>query len=190
LSLALEHASKSAPRIAPEDADVLGRDRVYNALTRTTCVTTMLRASPQDNVLPTDAEAVVNCRIMPDETREATLKTLTDVISDPRVAITSYDDFHFGPLEELSGDVPAAVRKAAARVFPRAAVVGMMGTGATDSRHLRAAGIHAFGISTAPVSIDDARKGLVAHGPDERRPIKWIGEGTRYLREIVQELVK
>src|SRR5262249_54857234 len=75
LSLALEHASKTAPKISPEDGEVIAKDRAFNALTRTTCVTTMLRASPQDNVLPTDAEAIVNCRIMPDETREATEKT-------------------------------------------------------------------------------------------------------------------
>jgi acetylornithine deacetylase/succinyl-diaminopimelate desuccinylase-like protein len=141
-------------------------------------------------VLPTDAEAVVNCRIMPDETREATEKTLRDLVADPRVAITPYDDVHFGPIEELTGDVPAAIKKASAKVFPRAAVVGTMGTGATDSRHLRAAGIHAFGIATSAVTLDDVRKGMVAHGPDERRPVKWIGEGTRYLRELVLELVK
>jgi acetylornithine deacetylase/succinyl-diaminopimelate desuccinylase-like protein len=190
LSLALEHAARSAPRIAPEDGEVIGKDRAFNALSRTTCVATMLRGSPQDNVLPTAVEAVVNCRILPDETREGTLKTLTEVVSDPRVLITHYDDVGFGPSEDLGGEVPAAVRRAAAKVFPRAAVVGVLGTGATDSRHLRARGIHAFGISTAPVTLDDARKGLVAHGPDERRPVKWIGEGTRYLREIVLDLVK
>ena len=190
LSLALDHAARSAPRIAPDDAEVIAKDRAFNALTRTTCVTTMLRGSPQDNVLPTDAEAVVNCRILPDETREGTQKTLTDLVADPRVRISPYEDVGFGPAEDLVGEVPAAIRKAAAKVFPRAPVVGTMGTGATDSRHLRARGIHAFGISTAPASLDDVRKGLVAHGPDERRPVRWIGEGTRYLHEIVLELVK
>jgi acetylornithine deacetylase/succinyl-diaminopimelate desuccinylase-like protein len=190
LSHALANAARSAPRLRPEDASVIANDRVFNALTRTTCVATMLRASPQDNVLPTDAEAIVNCRILPDETPAATQRTLTELVADPLVAITPYKDFAFGPLEELTGEVPAAIRKATAKVFPRAAVVGVMGTGATDSRHLRAAGIHAFGVDTAPVTLDDARKGVVAHGPDERRPVKWIGEGTRYLREIVLELVR
>jgi acetylornithine deacetylase/succinyl-diaminopimelate desuccinylase-like protein len=189
LSLALERASKSAPQLAPEDGEVIGKDPVFNALTRTTCVATMLHGSPQDNVLPTEVEAIVNCRIMPDETREATQETLVGLVGDPRVAITPYSDFHFGPSEELVGEVPSAIKKAAAKVFPRAAVVGSMGTGATDSRHLRSVGIHAFGIATSAVPLDDVRKGLVAHGPDERRPTKWIGDGTRYLREIVFELV-
>ena len=190
LSLALKHAAETAPRILPEDGDIIAKDRAYNALTRTTCVATMLKASPQDNVLPTEAEAVVNCRIMPEETREQTMAALTAAVGDPAVAITNYTDIGFGPSEELTGEVPAAIRKAAAKVFPRAAVIGVLGTGATDSRHLRGAGIHSYGIMTSPVTLDDVRKGLVAHGPDERRPLKWIGEGTRYLREIVLELTK
>ncbi len=190
LATALKHASETAPKVVPEDGAVLGRDRVYNAMTRTTCVATMLKGSPQDNVLPTEVEAIVNCRLLPDETREQTLKLLTELVADPAVAITSYADFGLGPSEELTGDVPAAIRRAAAKVFPRATVTGVMGTGATDSRHLRGAGIHSFGIATSPVTLDDVRKGLVAHGPDERRPAKWIGEGTRYLREIVLELAR
>jgi acetylornithine deacetylase/succinyl-diaminopimelate desuccinylase-like protein len=187
---ALARIARTAPRVAPQDSEILGKDRAYNALLRTTCVATMLKAAAQDNVLPTQVEAIVNCRILPCETREGTAKALADVIRDPSVTIAPYDDAGFGPTEELTGDVPAAIRHAAAKVFPHARVVGSLGTGATDSRHLRAAGIHAFGISTSPTTLDDVRNGLVAHGPNERRAVKWIEPGTEYLREIVDELVR
>jgi acetylornithine deacetylase/succinyl-diaminopimelate desuccinylase-like protein len=150
----------------------------------------MLKGSPQDNVLPTEAEAVVNCRIMPDETIPATQKTLAGLINDPNVAIAPYDEVGAGPIEQPTGEVPDAIRHAAAKVFDKAHVVGTMGTGATDSRHLREAGIHAYGISTSPVPLDDVRNGHVAHGPDERRPVRWIEPGTQFLREIVNELVR
>ena len=146
--------------------------------------------APSSVLLPTSAEAVVNCRILPDETREGTQKALEALIQDPRVAITASEDFGFGPQEDVTGPVPDAIRKVAARLWPTARTVTSMGTGATDSRHLRAAGIHAYGISTSAVVLDDVRKGFVAHGPDERRPAKWIGEGTRYLREVVLEIAR
>jgi len=57
--------------VSPEDDAVISKDQLANAQVRTTCVTTMLKAAPQDNVLPTTAEATVNCRILPDETRDA-----------------------------------------------------------------------------------------------------------------------
>jgi acetylornithine deacetylase/succinyl-diaminopimelate desuccinylase-like protein len=106
------------------------------------------------------------------------------------VTVAAYEEGDAGPIEQLTGDVPAAIQHAAAKVFDKARVVGAMGTGATDSRHLREAGIHAFGISTSPVTLEDVRKGLVAHGPDERRPARWIDPGTEFLRQIVDELVR
>jgi acetylornithine deacetylase/succinyl-diaminopimelate desuccinylase-like protein len=190
LADALKHAAASAPKVAPEDAAIIAKDRVFNALARTTCVATMLRASPQDNVLPTDAEAVVNCRILPDETIAATQRALEEAIGDPQVKVAPTADFGSGASEPVSGAVPDAIRKVAARLWPEAKVVATMSTGATDSRHLRAVGIHAYGISTSPNTLEDARKGFTAHGPDERRPVKWIGPGTRYLQELVLELAR
>jgi acetylornithine deacetylase/succinyl-diaminopimelate desuccinylase-like protein len=190
LGPALAHAVASAPKVLPADEKIIATDRTYNALLRTTCVTTMLKGSPQDNVLPTEVEAIINCRILPGETIADTQKTLTDLVKDPNVAITAYDEVGEGPMEDVTGVVPDAIHAAATKVFPTAHVVGTMSTGATDSRHLRGAGIHSYGISTSAVMLDDVRKGLVAHGPDERRLTKWIDKGTDFLRAIVDELVR
>ncbi len=54
-----------------------------------------------------------------------------------------------GPPSPLAGEVPAAIEKVAHAMFPRAAVAASMSTGATDSRHLRGAGILAYGVSAA-----------------------------------------
>jgi acetylornithine deacetylase/succinyl-diaminopimelate desuccinylase-like protein len=64
----------------------------------------------------------------------------------------------------------------------------MRGSCATDSRHLRAAGIVAYGLSCASTSIAEVRAGHSAHGPDERRPVKWLAPGARYLRDVVLAL--
>lgn len=185
---ALRRAAQSAPRLLPEDEKIIAADRAYGSLVRTTCVTTMLSGSPQDNVLPTTAEAVVNCRIMPDETRAQTLATLVKTIGDPKLEVKPEQDDGVGPPSPVTGEVPAAIEKVAHAMFPHAAVAASMSTGATDSRHLRAAGVLAYGVSAAPTSIDEGRAGRGAHGPDERRPVKWLGPAANYLRNIVTEL--
>jgi acetylornithine deacetylase/succinyl-diaminopimelate desuccinylase-like protein len=188
---ALKHAAQTAPRLAPEDERVLSADRTYGALVRTTCVATMLKGSPQDNVLPTSAEAVVNCRILPDETREQTLATLRAAIGDASIEIGPVDDQGVGPSAPLDGDVPAIFEKVAREHFPKAKIVTSMSTGATDSRHLRAAGIlRAYGTSCAPTSLEEARAGRSAHGPDERRPVKWLAPGARFLRDLTLALAR
>jgi acetylornithine deacetylase/succinyl-diaminopimelate desuccinylase-like protein len=184
LSDALRHAAASAPAVAPEDEKVLAGDRVYNALIRTTCVTTMLKGSPQDNVLPTSAEAIVNCRVIPDETREATHAALVKAIGDASIEVKPVEDMVAGPSEGTEGEVPAAIAKAARAMWPGVPVTPSMGTGTTDSRHLRAIGIHAYGIATAPSSKEETMKGHGAHGRDERRPVRWLPDGVRFLRAV------
>ena len=190
LGPALASAASSAPRLAAADAQVIARDRVFNALVRTTCVTTMLRAAPQDNVLPTTAEATVNCRILPDETREGTRAALERVIADPAVAVQPIGDDEAGPSSTIGGEVTAAVRKVVRELWGDVPVVHAMQTGATDSRFLRQKGILTYGIHSAPGTLDDARKGRAAHGADERRPVAWLPAGVRYVRALTLELAR
>src|SRR5207253_11210308 len=94
LSDALKHVAQ-AGTVSPEDDAVIGKDQLANAQIRTTCVTTMLKAAPQDNVLPTTAEATVNCRILPDETREQTQARVAQAIGDPAVELKPLEDIGF-----------------------------------------------------------------------------------------------
>jgi len=177
-------------RVTAEDEKILSKDRVINAHLRTTCVTTELKGAPQDNVLPTTAEATVNCRIMPDETREQTIAALERAIGDKAVEIAPTEEFGFGPYSPVGPELAAAVAKAAGGVWPGVAVVSTMGTGATDSRHLRAIGVNAYGVGVSPTSKAEAIAGHTAHGPDERRPARYLDDGAQYLRTLVYELAK
>ena len=95
-------------QVNDDDERILSRDRLVNAHLRTTCVTTQLQGSPQDNVLPTSAEATVNCRIMPDETREQTIATLQRVVGDPAVEIAPTAEFGYGPYSPADGEIMRA----------------------------------------------------------------------------------
>ena len=192
-------AKPDAAGIAPvTDADdrVLSSNALYNATIRTTCVATQLEGSPADNVLPTTATSVINCRILPDETREGTERALATAIGDPGIEIAALAEIGVAPASPvdsaLGREVTEAVKRAAAKAFGPGAVpvVHTLGTGATDSRHLRAVGIASYGLSSAPITLEESLKGRGAHGPDERRPIKWLAPGARYLREIILTLAK
>ena len=189
LSTALEHAAQEGA-VSPQDEAIIGKDRLANAQVRTTCVTTMLKAAPQDNVLPTSAQATVNCRILPDETREQTQARLAQAIADPAVELKPLDDIGFAKPSPISGPVTQAVHAAARSLWGGVPVSHSMGTGATDSRHLREIGIQSYGLGGAPGTQDDQRAGRAAHGADERRPIKWMGEGVRFLREVTLQLAR
>jgi acetylornithine deacetylase/succinyl-diaminopimelate desuccinylase-like protein len=187
---ALERLVTSAPEVAPGDEQIVSTDRYLNALIHTTCVTTMLQASPQANVLPTTAEAVVNCCILPDETPAQVKAALELAIGDPAVTVRLEPRAGgVAPLTEIDASVMDAVRNAAAR-WPGAVVYPTMLIGSSDSRFLRAAGIRSYGLYASPTSFAEATAGRTAHGPDERVPTKWLDDGVRFLRDVVLNLAR
>jgi acetylornithine deacetylase/succinyl-diaminopimelate desuccinylase-like protein len=187
LAAALRHALASAPKVSPADETVISKDRVLNANIRTTCIATTLHGSPQDNVLPTSAEAQVNCRILPDETRDAVLAKLKALVGDPKV------DISLGTIVGAAGETPAdgevfdAVKRVTAFRFPSATVGPSMTLGATDSRFLREIGIRAYGVGPVVFSMHEIAH--LAHGTDERASAKWLVEGASFLRDVTLALV-
>jgi acetylornithine deacetylase/succinyl-diaminopimelate desuccinylase-like protein len=190
VAAALRRVVASAPRVSIDDERVLSADPSIDNLLRTTCVATMLEAASKDNVLPTSAKATVNCRILPDETREQTRATLEQAIDDPGIEVAFTGDLAVGPSSPLEGEVPTAFRRVAKKLFPNVPVVHALGAGATDSRHLRKLGIAAYGTSTFPISLPEMMSGHGAHGADERRPLAWWRDGVRWTRELVRALAQ
>jgi acetylornithine deacetylase/succinyl-diaminopimelate desuccinylase-like protein len=186
---ALKRVVASAPRISPADDAVLSKDPGYNAALRTTCVTTQLKGSPQDNVLPTTAEATVNCRILPGETVASTRAALEKVIADPNVALSEPAARGAAPATRFEGEVVDAIKKVTAATFPGVPVIPDMSTGATDSTFLRGIGIPSFGITPSMATRLESKTGHFAHGPDERKSTKWLVPGADYFRDIVRTLV-
>jgi acetylornithine deacetylase/succinyl-diaminopimelate desuccinylase-like protein len=60
----------------------------YNAMMRTTCVATMLNAGHAENALPNSAEAIINCRMLPDDTPENVTSVLKSVLADNKISVT------------------------------------------------------------------------------------------------------
>jgi acetylornithine deacetylase/succinyl-diaminopimelate desuccinylase-like protein len=159
---------------------------MVRALTRTTCVATMMNGGTRDNALPVEAKATVNCRIMPVETIESvqeTLKKLAAGLADVEIVT----DFGIGPEVPNSGPVRAAVEKATRAVWgAEVPVVARIGLGASDSRFLRKAGIQSYGIGVMAKPDELTRN---AHGPDEAAPASSFPLGVAFLRDIVKALV-
>ena len=165
-------------------ARVAAASPVYNARMRTTCVATRLEAGHANNALPQTATAVVNCRVLPDETQEDTRQELVAILANDAIAVTPIGSFFPSPPSPLTPELMQAVETVTRELWPGVPVVPVMGTGATDSKYLRAAGIRAYGTSGIFGDIDDVR----AHGRDERILVRSLYEGQDYLYRLVKRL--
>jgi acetylornithine deacetylase/succinyl-diaminopimelate desuccinylase-like protein len=168
---------------SPEAAAArLSVDPVINALLRTTCVTTMLRAGEGESALPSRAHATVQCRIMPGGTPEATQATLVSVLGDPGIHVTVDGPIDPSPETALTPDVLARYHRLVDQFWPHLPVIPDMAAGASDSVYARLAGVPSYVSGVILFDIDDSR----AHGRDERMNIAAFDQGGEYAYRMLK----
>ena len=102
---------------------------------RTTTAPTMFSGSPQDNVLPMHAMAVINFRILQGDTIQSLTDQVTRLIADPRVKITPLNNDVFEPSRVASTDSPSfdIVNRTIREVMGDALVTPTLVQGKTDT---------------------------------------------------------
>jgi acetylornithine deacetylase/succinyl-diaminopimelate desuccinylase-like protein len=106
----MQHVAQDPPDSAAVDR--LSKDPFYNALLRTTCVATMLKAGHGPSALPQRAEATINCRIVPGQTSAWLMNTLREAIADDGVVISwQFNEPSDPPASPLRPDVFSAAKK-------------------------------------------------------------------------------
>lgn len=156
----------------------------YNSVMRTTCVATRLFAGHADNALPQLARATVNCRMLPGDPADAVEAELKRVVAEPQIEFTRVQPPVPSPPSPLRPDVMGPLEKLVARMWPGAAVVPEMSTGATDGLYTRGAGIPTYGVGGIFERIDDVR----AHGRDERVGVQAFHDAAQFWYELVKAL--
>lgn len=156
----------------------------YNALVRNTIALTVLEGSSKTNVIPAQARAHLDCRLLPGEDPQHFLATLAKIVDDPHIRLTVL--LNFPPLAS-NADTPLfrAIRTVAARRDPTAPVVPAVLTGFTDSHYFRRKGIVSYGFTGLALAEEDSQR---VHGLNERMPIASLREGTQILLDVLQEL--
>lgn len=164
-------------------ATILSADPVMNSTLRTTCVATMLDAGHAPNALPQRAKGVVNCRIVPTMSTEATQMAIEAAIANPRVKVTLRKPHRPmavpPPLDKRILD-PAI--KLAGEVFPGVPLVPTMSTGATDATMTALIGIPTYGI---PGIFYEADGGGI-HGLNERIRVQSVYDGRDYMHRLIK----
>ncbi len=158
----------------------LSVDPIWNALLHTTCVATMIQGGQGESALPNRAHATVQCRLMPGETPEQTLATLTRVVDDPGVKISVDGPIDPSPETEAPPALLARYKVAADRVWPNSVIIPEMSPGASDSVYARLAGLPSYVSST--IFIEDSR----AHSRDERVLVQAFDEAGAYGYQMLR----
>ena len=164
-------------------ATVLSRDPVHNAVLRDAVSLTMVNGGIRANIIPSDATATLNARILPDSDIRAYVTALNRIGNEKQVTFAiQREPQKAPPVSSTKTPLYMAMESVGRAMAPEAAVVPMLSTGATDGAALRAAGIPTYGILPLPLEQEDE---LRMHGDNERVPLASIGWGTEYLYRVL-----
>lgn len=151
--------------------------RIVGATIRDTANPTMLSAGYKANVIPSTAEAVVDCRVLPGR-QEAFLNEV-DALLGPDVTREWVTELP--PVETtFDGPLTDAMIAALRTEDPSAATVPYMLSGGTDSKAFHTLGMACYGFAPLrlPPDLDFAS---LFHGIDERVPVDSLIFGARVL---------
>lgn len=170
----------------PSDSDaeaLVSTDLVYNALLRTTCLTTLIQGGYVVTAIPQTAKATINCYIVPGETAEETRNALYSAIGNPKVIMTRVGRAAPTPLPPVHEQhVVRPAEKLIAAHYPGIALVPSISLLATDGAYLASLGIPSYGVPGLYTDPD----GNEAHGHSERMAVQSIMTARDFLYDLVK----
>jgi acetylornithine deacetylase/succinyl-diaminopimelate desuccinylase-like protein len=159
-------------------------DVYWNAILRNTISLTALQGSNKTNVIPAEATADVDVRLLPDQNADSVLRVLKAVVNDTSVQWATL----LAPKTPLENPVDTelfrAIERASRERDPNALVTTYMLTGATDRPTYRRLGIITYGLDPFKVESSDSQRGV--HGNDERVSVENVGFGVKYVYDILR----
>lgn len=160
----------------------------HYSILRTSITPTILRAGFRHNVIPSEAEAVLDVRALPDENMAWLVAQIGNVIGDPEVEVVPPNPGGrpASPPSRLDTEMFRALEHTQQRMFPGAVTLPTMLTGATDMAQLRARGVQAYGYG--PIVDEDAGPAGGAHGDDERIAVASLNKLVEFLWDAVVEV--
>jgi acetylornithine deacetylase/succinyl-diaminopimelate desuccinylase-like protein len=161
--------------------------RAFRALLGNTASPTVLRAGNKTNVIPGVAEAEIDGRILPGQTKDDFLRELRDVMG----AGIELEVMHSLPpvvTEPKESSLYSLIHEVMAERAPDAPMVPFILQGFTDAKAFTSIGAKWYGF--APVKLPPTlRFADMFHGHNERIPVDGLAWGTQTLMQVVRRFI-
>ena len=178
------------PKVAgPADEYMRANEPRHASMLRTSASPNIFTAGYRVNVIPSEATATLDVRMLPDEDPQAFLEQVKAVINDPSIEVTfAARDVRPGGTTRLNTEAFEVVEANVTKHY-KAITLPTMSTGATDMAYLRAKGIQCYGIGPA-TDVEDGPKGFGAHSDQERILEAELHRFVRFHYDIVADLAR
>jgi acetylornithine deacetylase/succinyl-diaminopimelate desuccinylase-like protein len=161
------------------------QDPFLNAQLRDTITPTVVTAGYENNVVPGHAQAILNCRLLPDSDPDQVIADVKKAVENDNVEVSVLErpKLPFPKPMEMTDELYASIARATAQALPTAALVGGVLSPSNDSEHLRRKGTITYGIC-GPATYGQSSG---VHGIDERISENELEQQFRLIYSIVTD---
>jgi carboxypeptidase PM20D1 len=154
------------------------------ATIRTTTALTIFNAGDKDNVLPGNAAATVNFRLMPGDTQATVTDHARRTIGNDRISIEPFTgNIDPPPMTATSGEPYRALNRTIREIFPDVIVAPGLMVAGTDSRHYIGISDNILRFTPVRANSDDLKR---FHGTNERLSIEGYADMIRFYRRLIE----
>ena len=169
----------------------LSSNKFNNAIQHSTISLTSLRSGvgdpPKVNVIPSVAEATIDCRVLPGTSKDEWMSELRRRLADPEIRIEIMYEGEDPIVTPQDSTFYHALESAVKRRHPDAIVTPMVVPYGTDSNSFRPRGVKSYGFT--PVVVP-AQAVMSMHGDAEFLPVDAVGPAIQILFEALRETVR
>jgi len=156
------------------------------AILKNTVSVNCLHAGDKINVIPDEAQAELDIRLLPGTDPDAFVEEIKAELGDDKIQVELMEK-HAATQSPVDIEDFAILKEAHLRHFPDALVVASLLYGASDSRFFRDRGMACYGVCPMLIGTQDLSR---VHGVDERISEENMITGTRVYTDIVRMLCR
>jgi acetylornithine deacetylase/succinyl-diaminopimelate desuccinylase-like protein len=166
----------------------LTENKFNNAIQHSTISLTSLRSGvgdpPRPNVIPSVAEATLDCRVLPGTSAAQWLKLIESKLADPTIKVEVIYEGDDPVVSPQDSKLYAAFEQTVKRHYPDAIVTPMTVPYGTDGNGYRPRGVKVYGFFPG---IVPAASILSMHGDSEFIPVDAVGPAIQIMFEALRE---
>ncbi len=155
------------------------------SMLRDTVSLTMLNAGVKENVIPDEASAHLDCRLLPETEPEEFMASVRESLQDPEIEISILLNGERSPATATDSEFYSVLEKTLVSRYPEAVISPFLLSGMSDSRFFRALGVPCYGIIPASLGMADLSS---IHGVNEKMAVADVGEGAAFLYDLIVAL--
>jgi acetylornithine deacetylase/succinyl-diaminopimelate desuccinylase-like protein len=164
------------------------KNKFTNAIQQSTISVTWFRSGvgdpPKINVIPSVAEAGLDCRVLPGITKDQWIAEVAKRLGDPRIKIELINESDDPVVTSQDAPLYRGIEAAIKRHHPDAIVTPILIPYGTDSNAFRARGVKSYGIFPALLPADVVGS---MHGDGEHISLATVREGAQIFFEALRE---